>query len=320
MKRSLILAVIASILTLCLIIGCAGLATKKEKADVAFNETYLDYQDKRPGIQHVVLNPEILSLIPNMNEEKIKDINQKVKYLSMIYNLSTIYTDMYFSNAEFENYKINKSNEWKKGVKSGKFCGFKDYEEFISNCRKDTEFISIQNRMIEAKDKYIRRSKELGKDMIIEALKKYLNVKEVMAIKPKPGMSILEKGKFLKALKNEAKTIEIILLQGVYTGIGTGLVVAQATTTITLATIEVAGKVVKVTIKVTAETGRVIIVAVNEVGETIMLGAEEFAQFVEESIEPIGPGLQIMLADALSSEGRSFDTGRLSKELPVIAL
>ena len=77
MKRSLILAVIASILTLCLIIGCAGLKPGVKSAKDAERDAYKSYQNSRP--EGVKAEPVKLA-IPLDN---IDDINQKLEYVSI---------------------------------------------------------------------------------------------------------------------------------------------------------------------------------------------------------------------------------------------
>jgi len=261
--------------------GCVTPDSKKQNGDdgssvvtEAFNKGYLEYKKNRPGTEPVNLDPKLWTLMPSIDDEKMKDINQKAKYLSMIYKLSTLYTDMFFSDAEISNYISKKKREWKDKMKSDEFKSAsvkkieREYETFINAIDDDAEFKAIQKRLGEAKKEFTERAKELGKDIIVESLKKYLDAKGLLQVKPQEDMNYLQKAMFAKSLTTEASKVDEILSQAAYTTNGTLLVAGKATATVILATLKVADVIVTIALD---STGKILVTAADATGKAVEL-------------------------------------------------
>ena len=240
----------------------------------AFNKSYLKYKNERPKKDAVSLDPKVWTLLPNIDDEKMKELNQNAKYLSMIYNLSTIYTDMFFSDAQLSNYIARKEQEWKDKMNSDAFKSAtviqieEEYQKFLKTIDNDQEYKDIENKMLKAKKEFAERAKELGKDAIIEALKKYLDAKGILKVKPPGDMNFLQKGLFVKSLKTEASKADTIISQATYTTQGTLLVASKATAKIIIATIKIADIVVTVALD---STGKILVTALDATGKAVEL-------------------------------------------------
>jgi len=240
----------------------------------AFNKSYLKYKKERPKKDAVSLDPKFWTLLPSIDDEKMKELNQNSKYLSMIYNLSTIYTDMFFSDAQLANYIASKEKEWKDKMNSDAFKSAsviqieKEYQKFLKAIDNDQEYKDIARKMLKAKKEFTERAKELGKDAIIETLKKYLDAKGLMKVKPPGDMNFLQKGLFVKSLKTEASKVDTIISQATYTTQGTLLVASKATAKIIIATIKVADVIVTIALD---STGKILVTAADAAGKAVEL-------------------------------------------------
>ena len=299
--------VATAVLAVMFIGGCATIGksiSRQEQTSLVFNEAYLKYKEKRPSADPVKLAPDVWTLLPGIDQETFVDIEQKTEYLAMIYELSTIYADMFFSNAELENYAINKQQEWQAlvdndGLESASVTTIStEYEKFMQAATMDPEFIAIEDRMKKAKANYLERVKALGKDALIAALKQYLNTKGILKIKPPAGMNLLEKGKFVKALKTEAGKAATIFMQGVYTVKGTGLVGGTVITKVVIASIEVAGVVVTIAVDAAEEAGKIVVTAVNAAGEAVELAVVGGAYVIKATGEVVVTSAKIARVSA----------------------
>lgn len=301
----------------------------KAKTRSAFNEAYLEYRDKRPKIEPVAFDPMILGLIPQIGMEKVGEINRCAKYLCVLYKASALFADMFFQNAELEQYKSRKEAEWKRMVASGRFQNASvnevegAFQTFMAETRRDAEYQSILNQMIASRKDFVKRSKELGKDALVEMIKRYIDPKAIMEAKPQSGMNLFQKGKFVLKLKDEALKVKTLLKQAGYIGMGTTLITGKFASTIVIATLEVGGVVVTVAADV---TGRVIISAVDASGKAVALVVQggvyvvkgtgkvvlTSARLAEDLGRGVGAQIGNMMAGSLSEKGL-FDVALLDQ-------
>lgn len=277
MKR---LIVVVGILLLAFTIGCSALKGGKGKNEVNSNfssfidKEYLEYKDNRPEFDKVELSSEFWTMIPGFDQGKVDKLNKKLDYLSMLYKLSTIYTDAYFNNSELHEFQKKKSEEWQQFVKTNDFEGISAEEYvtkaniFADNATKEQEFLDIVVRGKKAKENYKQRAKELGQEALLSAIKELIDLNALTKITPPAAMGWKEKLSFASMMKKEPAKASTIISQATALTEGTSLVAGHVIGTVTIKTFEISGFIVTVAVEA---SGKIIMTAVTATGETVDL-------------------------------------------------
>ena len=246
MKRSLILTVVASVLTLCFIIGCAGLKPGGKSAKDAERNAYKSYRNSRP--EGVKAEPIKLAIPLN----NIDDINKKLENVSIGYKLSVALTDCVFRgdavNALVEENKDlaeKVENKFKQLTDQGTEGAEidKKLEEYmdglIAQIKKTKSYKKAQEEVNLAHEKLETALKEFGLKMLKDFLIKQLSKDAVMKNTKIAQLNMIEKLKVGKELTK----VKTALNQITYTAAGIGLVTALKTTEISYS-VENAGQYV----------------------------------------------------------------------------
>ena len=281
----------------------------KDQIFYTFNQSYLEYKENRPDAEPVSLNPDIWKLVPSVGPQKYDELNEKSGNLAVIYQASILFADQFFYDAELENFKKKKQEEWQARVNQGEFSQASvteveaKFKIFMNEIREDPEYKRIEAKMRASGNKFAEEFKNLSGKAVMAMIQKHIKVDELKSLNPPPDMSWLEKAKFTKTIGNEVEKAQKVLEQGTYTTMGTSLILTKTAAAVIITTFQVADLVVIVTaVDAAGKAVELIVIGGNYVVKTTGQVVYTGALLAEDLVRGVDVGIGNMLAVTLSEE------------------
>lgn len=213
-----------------------NLTDKLAKRTVSnFQEDYVTkygkYHDKRPEAYDVELDPAFWMIIVQ-DAESFTTLQDIIKLNSLLYRLSTIYTDLYFKNDNeiaffnrIESDWMDKENAMIDSNASEEEIEL-EYIKFVSEAQHCNEYQSIIVEKSKARSDINEALKEMGFSVLQSTLQKLLGMNSIKQAKRPDSIGMKD---YVKLVKGETKKAKDVLGMLTRTIQGTSLVTRQAT-------------------------------------------------------------------------------------------